>query len=640
MAPKKSSGGSGKKSASGKRSFTEKPLSEKKKSTLKKKKISSSKKRTAKASAASKKAKINKELVEIYENRDGSMPDMSAFKTRKSTGFLRALATLLFSIVFLAGVAWLGFFVFQPNTDFSGDDIVLSISGDEKVKAGEEIQFRIRYKNAQRTMLENVSLEVRYPSNFVFGRSNLEPDSEDKNKWDIGELPSGDGGIIDVYGTYHGNIGEAESLRAFLNYRPKNFNSDFQKASSFNTSVTKSPVTLDVDIVGEISRGTETPFTIKVNKDGDLPGSIGKYFVRIQPSDDFNLKSSDPVTDTKDEMIWELEDLSEERTINVVGLFDADGEKAMLNVQLLGVANGKTLDDATTLEQEKVEAKLVDTTVSTTLVINGGAGDLSAQPGEKLNVSVNVKNTGTDALKNVKVRLVFDAPSAKKKSILHWARLNDAENGSIQGEQLSDELRRGQITWDSRHIRDLKSLEAGESVTIDVQMPIKDENAIDLAGFTTADAKIFADIQFDGQDEKQTVASSPITLTINSDLSFEVRSDLDDDMYTLTWLLNNTFHELENISISADFFGDVSFDEKTTLTPPAGKANIDNAKKRLTWTIDSMPTAVDVLAYQYKVKLHSTNAGQTNLSSKIRLEATDKVTGEKILKAIEGVLLQ
>ena len=67
---------------------------------------------------------------------------------------------------------------------------------------------------------------------------------------------------------------------------------------------------------------------------------------------------------------------------------------------------------------------------------------------------------------------------------------------------------------------------------------------------------------------------------------------------------------------------------------------MDDSKNRLTWTVDTMPISLDVLAYQFKVKLHKPNAGQTQLTSKIRLEATDTVTDEKILKVVEALPLR
>ena len=97
--------------------------------------------------------KMKRELREIYENSDGTMPNMASFKKRKKRGFFSALFILLFACVFLGAVAWVGFFVFQPMLQFAEEDVTLSISGDENIMSGQEVKYRVRFHNAQNVAL-------------------------------------------------------------------------------------------------------------------------------------------------------------------------------------------------------------------------------------------------------------------------------------------------------------------------------------------------------------------------------------------------------------------------------------------------------------------------------------------------------
>ncbi len=669
MPEKKKSTGKAKKSSGSRKTFTEKKLSPTssrssiKKKTIKRPKTASKKtpsRSRSKATLSRKEysKKIEKELTEIYENSDGSMPDMTKFKKRKGRGTFRALLTLFVALVFLGAVAWVGFFVLQSPSKFSEEDVILSVSGEEQVVAGDEVQYRIRYRNTQSISLNNATLQVRYPAGFVFDRASVEPSNNTKDKWDLGEIKSDEGGIIDIFGSFHGSLGESQSVRVFLNYFPENFSSEFQKVTSLNTKATDSPISFTIGIPKEVPQGSDVPFTVSVKKEDGFPDSIERIAVVVEGEEVFTKKSSTPESDSLDELQWTTKDFDEEFKVNIVGSFDSEegAKEISFKTKVLGIAKGQGIDDAFVLAEESIDLKLVETTIVSTVIINGSVGDLSVEPGEKLNVSVVTKNAGEATLKNAKVRLVFDAPSIKKKSILHWAKVEDPADGTIRGEQLDDTTRRGEITWDKRQVKELASIAPGESVVIDVQLPVKTSDVTDLAAFETWTGKIFGDVQYDGEvdasqrlvdlgSKKEIISSNSIGLTIQSDLSLEVRADVkkepnDQKMYTVTWLLNNSFHELKDLNISADFFGDVSFDEKTTLVPPAGKVTVDEQKNKLIWTIPTMPTELDVLAYQFKVKLHKVNAGQTQLSSKVRVEATDVVTGEKILKAIDGIILE
>src|SRR3989338_7377385 len=111
----------------------------------------------------SSKKKVEDELIEIYENPDGTMPDMKHIEGRKHHRLGKAGLLLFLSCVFFAGIAWLGFFFFEPKSAFREDDVIVSFSGPEEVAPGEEVRYRIRYRNSQPIPLQSVAIQIRYP---------------------------------------------------------------------------------------------------------------------------------------------------------------------------------------------------------------------------------------------------------------------------------------------------------------------------------------------------------------------------------------------------------------------------------------------------------------------------------------------
>ena len=132
--------------------------------------------------------------------------------------------------------------------------------------------------------------------------------------------------------------------------------------------------------------------------------------------------------------------------------------------------------------------------------------------------------------------------------------------------------------------------------------------------------------------------------TIESDLEFEVRDEIssdsqDQEVHTITWLLSNSFHDLEDITINADIYGDFELDENDIVVP-AGEVEYDKETKHITWTIDQMPTSVDVLAMQFSFTILSENPTQTQLMSKAELHAKDIVIESDIVRVGDEILLQ
>jgi len=70
-----------------------------------------------------------------------------------------------------------------------------------------------------------------------------------------------------------------------------------------------------------------------------------------------------------------------------------------------------------------------------------------------------------------------------------------------------------------------------------------------------------------------------------------------------------------------------------------GEVNFDAEGQKLIWMVDSMPTALDVLVFEFKIILNKRNPTQTNLTSKVTFEAMDTVTNKQILKAGKEILL-
>lgn len=615
--------------------------------TSKKKIVRKRKPRAAvkKASAlgSSEEKKMKQELKEIYQNDDGTMPNMSNFSKKKSGGALRAFFTLIFACAFLGAVAWAGFFVFQPKSGFAEKDVTLSISGEEQIIAGQDVHYRIRYRNSQNVPLTKVNLQLKYPDGFVFTGASKEPANDKKDEWTLEKLEAQASGFIDIQGRLFGDVNKKQSFRAFLNYTPANFNSEFQKVSSLNTEITGAPATIVVTAPTEAVPGASVEFTVDISRLSDqLPKNL---VFALEPAGGLTLTKAEPANDKENVYQWSFVELPEKVQIKLKGAFSPeDGvESADVEFKLLGWKDEKKQDEPYVFWSEKKTVKLLKADLSAVLAINGSTSALNIQPGEVLNAGLVIKNNGQTALKNLSVKLVFETPSFDKKSMLDWSKLNDKFDGQIDGAQVDDTTRQGSITWTKRQIGGLANLAVGKELSIDVAIPLKSGQTIDLTKFTTSAMTVVVEVKYESDGAQKLLSSNQMNFIINSDLVFEVRDKItgdsqDREVHNMDWIISNSFHELKDIELSADIYGDVVWNDGA-LNVPAGEAKFDAAKKLLVWKIPTMPTSVDVLDLKFSVSINQKNPSQTNLTSKVKIKARDVSTGQDIIIAGDEVML-
>lgn len=587
--------------------------------------------------------KIKKELLEIYENDDGSLPDMQNFSTRKSSSLGTAFLILFLACLFLGVVTWLGFFIFQPNSKFNESDVILTVSGEQKVMAGQEVTYRIHYRNDQNVPLSKANLQVRYPEGFLFEKSS-QPATNDKNdEWILGAIQPHNSGFVDVSGKMFGNLSEKKSFRVFLNYNPANFNSEFQKVSSQVVEISQSPVELKVETPLEAYNGDRVVFKIDLQKKVD--NELNNLALVIEPGPSFNKVSSTPISDSNNLYRWSIPVLNNDLSWQIAGSLNGDDTSSSVKftVKIISWPDNKRNGEGYVVAEFIPEIKLIKSALRVDMAVNGTTRDSIIEPGEVMNVSINVKNDGEKEIENALVKLYIDAPSYNNKSILDWSKLNDSNDGEVSGQQQNSSVRRGMIVWNTTKIPVLKQINSGDTALIDINLPLKNGSMVDLSQFESSLITTWAEIKFDQGGETKTLVSSPINLLVNSDLNFSVKDQLStnsigQETHKITWLLSNSFHELKNIVVEAELYGDFIWNNEN-LVVPAGKAVFDEKEKKLTWRVDSMPTSLDVLGLQFLLTLNKKNPTQTSLTSKVRLKAIDTVTGQEIVKVGNEVLL-
>jgi hypothetical protein len=102
------------------------------------------------------------------------------------------------------------------------------------------------------------------------------------------------------------------------------------------------------------------------------------------------------------------------------------------------------------------------------------------------------------------------------------------------------------------------------------------------------------------------------------------------DTFDVSWDISSMPHEIQNIEISAQIFGDITW-KGEKLSASLGKIEFDAKEKKLLWKIDKLTPSMATEKATFSFVRKSFNSTQTQLISKVQIKGKDMVTGKDIL---------
>lgn len=585
---------------------------------------------------------INDRLTAIYQGNNGSMPDMKKITIKKSNIFLKGLVVILILGTIVSAIAWVNFFLAPTSDNTSEKYVVLELLGPSSAQFGKIETYTIRFKNISTGLLKNSTLNIRYPQGFIFASSSVSTKNSGHNEIDLGTIAAGTEKTISISGTLYGGTQVEKMWRASLNFQPENLNSPLIKTASFINSIKESPFSLSITAPDKITPGQEFDYIFTITPKEQT--SLTRLELLPVVSDSFQITSSSPSLSTKDRWILTSTTSSLKNMVyRLKGLFKNTTDDNSVKAQLFVLPTLNT-SDRFQIAEVYSNAQLPSDTNTTdlnplVLSVNSKSDKLESFPGDTLVFNVILKNTTKEPMKDILVKLGIDAPSYNKQSALNWKLIKDVHDGDIHGEQLSTSIRHGQILWAAKKIPALTELKPGDEITIEVTLPVKDSKTFNFQEVTEHTISVLAQTNFTSSEGAKTLSTSPVTISLNSDLGFEIKKSASKNEsgkkeFPLSWVVTNTFHPLKNVVISASLSS--GLEPTDDFQTPAGTAKFDKEKKQIIWTIPEIPESIDILAWEFSLLQDA--PGVASLSN-ITIEADDTISGNKISLKKETVNL-
>ncbi len=545
-------------------------------------------------------------------------------------GLTGALKTIVFTLAAVAIAAWGGFFVYNKYLlNVTDEMLIIEIEADSEIVSGEETSVVIDYRNVATIPLASLAFEVHLPDGFEVVSFDPEPTDAENLTWTIGTMTAGSDGAIQIEGVWYADTPSSTSIQALANYRPSNFNSDFQEIETVSVSTLSSVLSMEIEGPEDIVPGEDGEYTLAVRTDSEE--SVRDIEVEVALPEGFYIDSSDPAPLEEGAAHWGIERVSADHPIEIsfVGSFASDISGFQYFDADVGVVRG---DEVYTQASGQGFTDVLTSNLSIQLVVNGSTNDTTLEVGDRIRVSVAVMNTGESAIENPSLLVDFQSDEPMP---INWG------DASLDG---------GVITSDGIVLtnEETEAIEVGEKRTWNLTFPTRSEvQDGEVDRFPVVAVVENGDVQA----RSQTVE---ISFNTEADLSAGARYYNDDGAplgsgplpptvgevttYHVYWSVKNSLHDLEDVRVSAVLPGDVDWDEGAVAD--IGDVAFDEGSRTVTWTISALSEELTSVGASFAVSLTPDESDIdtfVKLISGSSLQGTDVVTEALVQDTTEAL---
>lgn len=590
---------------------------------------------------------IDESLMEIYQDENGHMANVSRLDVVKRHGFFYYLFITVLTFAFLGGSGWSAYnYLYLPNKVGTGS-VELDLTGPKEAVSGQELTYSLNFKNLNNVNIKNIEIKLDYPENFVVLGTEPAASAKD-NTWSFAELGAHRSGRIDVKGKIVGPKDQVGVLLASMTYVPANFSSEFKKENSLQTVVTGTGMDFEVAAESSVLVGESGVISVKFKKSGGEI-YIPSFRLTVSGSESLVLASSSVMNDNIESVgpgIWSVKQVGTDLSEIPVKFKFTSKQKALEDVMIVCEA-GEDGDEFYEFYAKKLSFEIIKNDLNLSLILNGSRNEQGIDFDQILNYSIVYSNKGEEEMKDVVIMAVLNG------EILDWAKLEDKNGGKVRGNTIS---------WSKEEIPALSSLAKGAEGTIDFSIRVLslDKVKVGTEGFDPNrkyEVESYAQFSIGSQesDASEDTKSNIILSKVNSDLRLDeqVRYFNSDNIavgsgplpprigqitsFKVYWVLTNNLHELNSLKVESVLPANVQWDDKNRTS--VGSLSYDSLSRKVVWDIGRLPLDVPEISAEFSISISPTDLDSDKIMVLLTgstVSANDNVTNAAIGKTTKA----
>lgn len=576
---------------------------------------------------------------EVYKEDEGKIVkegwDEDVLRASAPRGIGKGLTipffVLLFALVIAGGYVW--YFADEP---FRTKDVSGTISGPDRITAGEEISFTVKYRNNTKVALRDGQIIVTWPEGAVSVKEGEAFDLGRKAPADIGTILPGQEKDAVFTGRVYGPTDAAKQIEAVFRYVPEGFSSPFEAKQVFSFTIVSTPFAVNIQAPAQVVSEKELAVVIEYTNQSDA--QFDNVVIKAAQSSGFKLASAEPAP--SEDYTWKLGTVRgrQSGTITLKGNFSgAQGESRSLYAEIGA------------LERENEFVQYANASASVAIASSAlfvfqtvnDSRDFVANPGTTLSYKIRYKNTTNVQIPNVVIVAKIDESYIDVRSLnVQW--------GSFDG-------RTNSVIWNAVGVQDLAILDPKEEGQVSFSVNLKPvflpKNFSDKNLTVLSNAKITSSVPPESLSGLPIENEDTLAVKINTQFSFNQKAYFTDGLiqntgtlpprvgarttYAVSWQLSNTINDVGEIEVSAVIPPNVEW--TGVVSPSNAPLTYDQNTGVITWKPGTVFAGTGILIPATRVDFQVgftpalVHVGQTvNLVSAAVLKAADLFTGTKI----------
>jgi len=516
-------------------------------------------------------------------------------KYKKKITLYSIIAVSLVGIVLTIG------FFFQLNQQrFSDRRVRLEITGNNKVSAGEELTYTLTYHNDNLVSLKNAKITVEVPNALIDSSLDILGQTKSEiREYELPELEPRSKGEIIIKGRLIGEISSIHTMKATLNYRSTILTSSFDSKTEFATTISDSPVVVDIQAPLESVSGEIVNYIITVNNKSN--NDLKDLELQLEYPETFAFTSSTLTATGNSKNIFIIPSLRSKTSYELTIVGNLGGSQQ--EIKVLKAKIGESRQGAFTLYASSQKSTTLGSPyVNLTQRVNTNI----AKAGETLEYTISFRN-------NTQVRIGEGFLKAQLDSkLLDLTKLNargaDFDSGT------------NTIIWRANAIPQLKIFGPNEQGEISFTVPIK--RTIPIENFQDVNYVIKTNATFESNEVPTTLGVNKIIQGNSSEVKLSTRLIPKASIYyvsrdssiintgplplkvaqlttfSVSLEIQNLTNDVSGVSFRTTLPNNVTWTGKTVATN--GNITYNERTKEIVWNVDKVPANTGLLRPLYR----------------------------------------
>lgn len=518
------------------------------------------------------------------------------------------------------------------NSAFDESRVTLKIEGIEKVDSTRLMQYKIIYKNDNRTALKDAEIFLNYSENFQpEDNVNLKYINSNNSKIYLGEIESRSEKEVELKGKFYAPEGYVVHLKATLQYRPSNFNSIFETVGKKSINVRSAPILLEIDAPLEAADGNDIEYLI------DYENISSRYFnnlrLEVKYPEGFDFSSANPEP-SEGNNIWYFGNLNVggKGQVKIKGSITGSENEAKVVKLKLGALDDN--NNFVTYSQREKLTRMIVSPLSISQTVNGLIS-LNVHTGDELKYKLIYRNNGEIGLRNVIITVEIES------TVLNLSKIRGGSYNSSNST----------ITWKAVDIPQLANLQTGEGGSIDFSVPVLEK--IPIESDRDKNFTIISVAKIDSPDittsigSNKIIGSNKLEIKLNSTviLDTEVRYSGgniknsgpippkvgEKTTYTINWSVTNVHNDISGIKVVSSLPTGIGFTGEISPDSEEERISFNDRTNQIIWDIGNLENGVGVISPKKEVSFQVSVTPQVSqVKKKLILLNSSAITAEDL----------